>query len=455
MIRSSHILATSKRHNTTIKTVHSSRFAQRLAKWLIGSLVVVVTAMAFLPWQQTSRGAGRVIAYAPQERQQSIDSPTKGVVVRIGKGLADNVRVKKGDFLVEIQPFAADMKQQLEAQLNELKLKLQTTEAKVGIYQRNIEGYQEAGEFAVSAALQLVESAKAKLKSKQDLIAAYTAKEYQAMLALQRQQKLEEIDLRAPKEIEKLQKDLDVAKSELQSVLQEVVAQERELDAKIDGVSEKRELAKTKVDSERAKKEDALGSGATIRKEMGDLELKLSEFKRREIRASRDGTIYRMPVYEQGQTVKEGESIMTLVPDTAQKAVELFINGNDLPLIKVGQEVRLQFEGWPAVQVAGWPSIAVGTFNGRVETIDATDDGKGKFRILVLPDNKIPKNRANPAWPEDDNRFLRQGVRANGWVVMNKVTLGWEFWRQLNGFPVILEEDMEKKDKNKPPKLFK
>jgi len=26
-------------------------------------------------------------------------------------------------------------------------------------------------------------------------------------------------------------------------------------------------------------------------------------------------------------------------------------------------------------------------------------------------------------------------VRANGWVLLNQVTLGFELWRKLNGFP--------------------
>ena len=41
-------------------------------------------------------------------------------------------------------------------------------------------------------------------------------------------------------------------------------------------------------------------------------------------------------------------------------------------------------------------------------TIDPTADGTGKFRILVKADG-------NDSWP--DERYLRPGVRANGWVL--------------------------------------
>ena len=43
----------------------------------------------------------------------------------------------------------------------------------------------------------------------------------------------------------------------------------------------------------------------------------------------------------------------------------------------------------------------------------------------------------NPhAWP--DERWLRQGTRAKGWIVLDRVSLGFEIWRQLNGFPPSL-----------------
>ena len=36
---------------------------------------------------------------------------------------------------------------------------------------------------------------------------------------------------------------------------------------------------------------------------------------------------------------------------------------------------------------------------------------------------------------------MRQGVRANGWVMLSRVRLGYEIWRQLNGFPPVLAKD--------------
>ena len=94
--------------------------------------------------------------------------------------------------------------------------------------------------------------------------------------------------------------------------------------------------------------------------------------------------------------------------------------------------MRLQFEGWPAIQFVGWPSVAVGTFGGEVLSIDATDDGAGRFRIVVAADP------SDEPWP--GTSILRQGVRAKAWVLLRTVPLWQEIWRQLNGFPPVVSE---------------
>ena len=113
------------------------------------------------------------------------------------------------------------------------------------------------------------------------------------------------------------------------------------------------------------------------------------------IKAPRDGTLIRLNVFERGQALKEGDELFTIVPDTSQRAVELWISGNDIPIVQQGDHVRLHFEGWPAVQ-------SDGAFGGEVMTIDPTADTAGNFRILIKPDGKVP-------WP--DKRYLRPGVR--------------------------------------------
>jgi hypothetical protein len=146
--------------------------------------------------------------------------------------------------------------------------------------------------------------------------------------------------------------------------------------------------------------------------------------------APRDGTIFRVVANgHEGEIVKSGELLCVLMPDTDDRAVEVWVSGNDMPLVHEGAHVRVQFEGWPALQFSGWPSVAIGTFGGRVAFVDQSDNGAGAFRILVVPDRE--------AWPAPI--YLRQGVRAYAWVQLGRVRLGYELWRQFNGFPPSLD----------------
>jgi hypothetical protein len=108
------------------------------------------------------------------------------------------------------------------------------------------------------------------------------------------------------------------------------------------------------------------------------------------------------------------------------------------PLVTPGRHVRLQFAGWPALQFSGWPSVAVGTFGGTVTVVDAVDDGLGRFRVLVIPDQGVPGTVTNEPWP--DPSYLRPGGKVSGWIMLDVVSLGFELWRQFNGFAPSLEQ---------------
>ena len=53
----------------------------------------------------------------------------------------------------------------------------------------------------------------------------------------------------------------------------------------------------------------------------------------------------------------------------------------------------------------------------------------------------IVKKDKNEKWP--DERFLRHGAKAQAWILLNKVSLGYEFWRQLNSFPPSFDSELK------------
>jgi len=241
--------------------------------------------------------------------------------------------------------------------------------------------------------------------------------------------------------VKKAQAYLQAVGKELAGKKNERNAKEKEVQTKIQSSTaalKKAEGDVNKSESEIAKVQNAISK---TQKELLDLQSKLAKQETQVVKAPRSGYILGLKA-NQGKIIKEGDQLCTLVPETSDRAVQIWVDGNDAPLIEPGRHVRLQFEGWPAVQFAGWPSVAVGTFGGEVVSVDSVDNGKGQFRVLIQPE------ASSPDWPDD--RYLRQGVRANSWVMLNRVTLGYELWRKLNGFPPV--SAMESPDKGKGAK---
>lgn len=152
------------------------------------------------------------------------------------------------------------------------------------------------------------------------------------------------------------------------------------------------------------------------------------------ITSTRDGYITNTLSSSDSMIVKAGDSLATFVPDAQDIAVELYISGKDIPLVRVGQHVRLIFDGWPSIQFSGWPSVSIGTFPGIVMAVDYAASKNGLFRVLVMPDNK-----SGIEWP--NKVYLRLGTKTFGYIQMNQVHLGFDLWRQLNGFPISINNN--------------
>lgn len=143
------------------------------------------------------------------------------------------------------------------------------------------------------------------------------------------------------------------------------------------------------------------------------------------ITAPQDGIIVKALKSGVGETIKENEEVVSIMPSNPKLAVEVYADAMDVNLIQPGDEIRVQFDGWPALVFSGWPGVTFGTFGAKVTTIDKFDS-HGKFRILATPieDEKH-------IWP----RLLRLGTGVKGWAMLKTVPVWYEIWRNLNGFP--------------------
>ncbi len=169
---------------------------------------------------------------------------------------------------------------------------------------------------------------------------------------------------------------------------------------------------------------------AAAKADLNKAEIILSQQATRKVTAPRDGTVLGILAGDVATMVKPGQSLATFLPRDARRAVEIFVTGVDAPLVYKGRKVRLMFDGWPAIQWSGWPARAIGTFGGIVDSVDPNAQQNGRFRVLVTEDPLDP-------WPPAT--YVRFGSQAQGWVLLNTVRLGYEIWRQMNGFPPLTD----------------
>lgn len=167
---------------------------------------------------------------------------------------------------------------------------------------------------------------------------------------------------------------------------------------------------------------------AEARAKLSKVDIALNRQSAQLVRAPRDGRVLSLNTAAGATLVSAGDLLATIAPEQQQRVVELLVDGRDAALVRKGQPVRLNFEGWPAIQFSGWPSVAQGMFDGRVLAIDPSAQPNGLFRVLVEP---MP---GKPAWPNDN--YVRLGSKVRGWIQMETVTIAYELWRQLNDFPL-------------------
>ena len=449
----------------SLQISRTPRYIRLFAKMLLLFLILCVPTMALAPWTQTAHGIGRAIAFNPVKRPQFIISPIEGRVKKWH--VVEGDKVTAGDLLVELVDNDPMILERLREQETLALQRLTLAEGRVNDQEARLQFVKGEREVLLAEADARIQQAVAQvLVTKQEL--------QQAIFNLQREQlnydrlfKLytSSIGALASKDqVEEAERKLNLAKSQVPLVearltlaLKSQEAAERQRDA-----TDNRTNAL--IQSEEAAIKSAYSEKASVQQQYNTIKIQVERQANQKIYAPTNGTIFRILANAEagGQLVRPGERLAVLVPDIKDKTVtplgnailaacsglsvsattgltdmdlpgivaELFIDGNDLPLVKVGDPVLLQFEGWAAVQFVAYPQAAAGTFDGRIYLVDPTSDEVGKFRILVEPAPGV-------TWPDED--FLRQGVRAQGWVIINEVRLGYEIWRLLNGFPPARE----------------
>jgi membrane fusion protein, adhesin transport system len=406
--------------------------SKRVILRVLTVLFVLLVVMMFLPWNQNIQSQGNVTTLKPNQRPQMIHSIIAG---RIEKWY-----VQEGDFVAKGDTilFISEVKDEYfdPNLLSRTQQQLQSKEQSVSSYKEKVRSLDDQIKSLIQGSKLKVEQARNKLeqtrlKAKTDSIdyQAYVTNFEIAKEQFARTEKLHNNGLKSKTDLEDKKLKMQKAQAEMISAQNKLMANQNELtNAKVELSSIKAQYEKDIAKAESDKFTAMSGmydAEATVTK----LQNQYSNYSMRSglyyIKAPQDGYITKTMISGIGETVKEGEKILSIMPANYDLAVEMYVKPIDLPLLEKGQHVRIQFDGWPAIVFSGWPNTSYGTYGGIVYAIDNFISDNGKYRVMVAPDpNDHP-------WPE----ALRVGAGTHNMLLLKDVPIWYELWRHVNGFP--------------------
>jgi multidrug resistance efflux pump len=419
-------LASFSAYQLLFKNKHSGY----LTKILLFSFLLLFVFM-FLPWTQTIAGNGYVTTLEPNQRPQTIQSVIPGSIEKWYVREGDYVQ--RGDTILKINEIK-------EAYFDTLLIKrtseqIDAKSGAVNAYQDKITALNNQLRALRQERRLKTEQNKNKIKQiqlkyKSDSIALEAAK-IDLAIAKKQYERNEELEKEGLKSLQDVEEKL--------SKFQKNQAYVIELENKL--LTYSNELLNAQIEANRiqaefddkiSKVQSNISSTSSTqfeaRAQVSKLENTLSNYQVRQdlyyVTSPISGLINKTLKTGRGEALKAGEKIVTIMPDNPNLAVETYIEPLDLPLVRLGSEVRIQFDGWPTIIFSGWPNASYGTFGAKVVAIDNNISANGKYRLLLAP-------KSDESWPD----ALRVGSGARTLALLKNVPVWYEIWRNLNGFP--------------------
>lgn len=434
-----------KNHYQSFKSVYGIDSKSTVKYWLY-AIIIFLAIILFLPWTQNIRAKGSVTTLRQEQRPQELNTIIAGKIIKWHVKEGDFV--KKGDTIVqlaEIKDSYLDPKllERTGEQLNAKSASIQSYQEKLNAYSSQIIAIEQAKNLKIEQLRNKLQQLQLKILSdSMDAIAAnndFSIAEEQ----YRRQKIMRDSGLASLVQLETRNKTYQNALA-------------KKVSAEIKFTNAKTELTNTKIELNQVVQEyaeksyKAQGERASAQSEIaagqGELSKLSNQYANYTIRAGQyyllapqDGQVVKALKAGINEIVKEGEQLVEIVPQNIDLAVELFVRPVDLPLISIGQDVRLVFDGFPAIVFSGWPEASYGTFGGTVVAIENSITSNGKFRVLI---GEIQKGKR---WP----KTLRMGTGASSIALIKDVPIYYELWRNINGFPPDYYEAKTKGDEKK------
>ena len=404
------------------------RYFNRFLKVFAGIMIIVL----FLPWTQNITGSGFLTTLTPNQRPQTIQSPIPG---RIEKWyVREGDYVQQGDTILHISEikneyFDPKLVERTGMQRDAKEMAVTSYQEKVKSLDNQIVALKRERTLKLQQARNKLLQVNLKVESDSiDLEAAKTNLSI-AERQFNRTQSLQEEGLKSVVDVE--QKKLKLQETQAKLISQEnkyLASQNEVINAQVE-IERTNASYMDKISKAESDKFTAQSSQFDAEVEVTKLENQYANYSMRTdlyyIRAPQNGFINKALKAGIGETIKEGEQIVGIMPADADLAIETFVDPIDIPLVHLDEKIRIQFDGWPAIVFSGWPNVSYGTYGGKVVAIETFISSNGKYRVLIAPD---PDDHP---WPKE----LRVGSGARTIALLDDVPIWFEAWRQLNGFP--------------------
>ena len=404
------------------------KYLNRFLKFFALFLIIVL----FLPWTQTVSGTGSVTTLTPEQRPQTIQSPIPGQIEKWYVNEGDFV--EKGDtilFISEIKNeyFDPQLAERTGDQVNSKKRSLDSYGNKINSLSSQIAALQVEKNLKFQQAQNKLKQSILKMRSDSIDLEAF---KINLDIAEKQFDRIEQLN----KEGLKSMTDLEEKKLKLQESQAKLISQENKLlNSRNDIINSEIELNRIEAEYEekiaKANSDKSTAESDLFQTEadVSKLESSFTNYKMRNdlyyIRAPQSGYINKAIKSGLGETFKEGDPLVGIMPSEYDLAVETFVSPIDLPLLHIGEKVRVRFDGWPAIVFSGWPNVSYGTYGAKIVAIENFISANGKYRVLLAQDED------DHAWPV----AVRVGSGANTLALLEDVPIWYEIWRQLNGFP--------------------
>ncbi|PWG05048.1 HlyD family secretion protein [Polaribacter aquimarinus] len=424
------------------KEIFNKNYYKFFNKFLLAAAIIGFITL-FLPWTQNITGNGLVTTLYPDQRPQTIQSQIPGRIEQWFVQEGD--RVKKGDTILRISEIKSDyfddkLIERTNQQINAKSSSVTSYKGKVDALNRQIAALKTEQKLKTEQAKNKLMQSKLKVQSDSiDLEAAKTNIDI-AKRQFNRTQTLQKEGLKAVKDVEDKRVKLQEKKAKFISQQNKLLASKNNvINTQID-LNQIKVTYADKISKAQSNMFTAKSSQFDAEAQVSKLENSNSNYKVRNsllyITAPQNGIINKAIKGGIGGTFKEGEDLVGIMPTKYDLAVETYVRPIDLPLLHIGEKVRVQFDGWPAIVFSGWPNVSYGTYGAKVVAIENFISENGKYRILLAPDD------SDHEWP----KAIRVGSGARTIALLEDVPIWFELWRQLNSFPPnYYQPEVEKK----------